>query len=621
MTQSGQTGRIFVGREREMAELRASVDAATTGHGRIVMLAGEPGIGKTRTAQELAAYAETMGAQVWWGSCYEQQGAPPYWPWVQPIRSYIQRTDPDSLGAQMGPGAADIGEIISEVRDKLPGLGLVPPLQPEQARFRLFDSISRFLKNLAEAQPLMLVLDDLHWADQPSLLLLEFLVSQLPNSKILIVGTYRDIEVSRAHPLSNALAQLARSDSYHREELGGLESQHVGQLIKDISGEEPSPDLIQAVFGHTEGNPFFTTEIARLLGERFQAIGQAAGDPLGGLEIPQSVLEVVGQRLNRLSRECESILTTAAVIGRQFEFRLLGLLSEDLLETQLLALIDEGLDAYLIQEVPGQGDVYQFSHALVQQTLRERLSTSRRVRLHAKIGEALETLYGEQPGDHAAELAYHFAEAEPVAGTDKLVKYTMMAGEFALETYAQEEALVHFLRGLTAKGLEEEGSMPAPDAEAAALLFGLGRAQAATLGRQRLDVAVATMRRAFDFYAETGDVAKAVAVAGYPMQPLPGHRISVDLVTRALQLAPPESVEAGRLWSKFVMVMGLEEGDYQGAKEAFDRALATAQRTGDLALEVRALAYSSTVDFWHLNHPETVEKGLRVIDVASRTAN
>ena len=164
------TATAFVGRNREMATLEAALTEAMLGHGRIVMLAGEPGIGKTRIAQELAARASNLGAQTLWGWCYEQEGAPPYWPWVQPIRSYVQGTDAKVLGAQMGPGAADICEIIPEIRDKLPDLEPPPPLEPEQARFRLFDSIATFLKNLAQSQSLMLVLEDLQWADQSSLM-------------------------------------------------------------------------------------------------------------------------------------------------------------------------------------------------------------------------------------------------------------------------------------------------------------------------------------------------------------------------------------------------------------------------------------------------------------------
>ncbi len=175
----GDSVRTFVGRQREMAELTATLDDALAGQGRLVMLAGEPGIGKTRTARELASNAESRGAIVLWGWCYEEEGAPPYWPWVQPIRSYVQQTSSELLSAQMGPGAAVIAEIVPEIRGKLPGLEVPPVLEPEAARFRLFDSITSFLKNASRSQPLMLVLDDLHWADQSSLLLLEFLAREL----------------------------------------------------------------------------------------------------------------------------------------------------------------------------------------------------------------------------------------------------------------------------------------------------------------------------------------------------------------------------------------------------------------------------------------------------------
>lgn len=617
MTQTGQSGRRFIGRQREMSALKGAVDAATTGDGRIVMLAGEPGIGKTRLAQELSSYAESSGAQVWWGSCIEQQGAPPYWPWVQPIRSYVQLTAADSLAAQMGPGAADISEIIPEVVGKMPDLEPASPLDPEQARFRLFDSISRFLGSLAQSQPVVLVLDDLQWADQPSLMFLEFLASQLTGKRILILGTYRDIEVNREHPLFRTLAQLARSGSYHREGLGGLELEQIGQLIGDISGSEPSQELVQAIFEHTDGNPFFMTEIIRLLEEKRLSGGHTATTGLEDLEIPPGVLEVIGQRLNRLSTECEGVLTTAAVIGREFDFELLGSLSEEATESQLLALIDEALDASLVQEVAGHRDIYQFSHALVQQTLRERLSNSRRVRLHLKIGETLETLFGDKPNEYAAELAYHFAEAAPVAGSTKLVEYALLAGERALETYAHEDALEHFQRGLVAKDLDQTGSSPAPDAEAAALFFGLGRAQAATLLRKDLDIAFSSLRRAFEFYAETNDVARAVKVAGYPLPTFPGnHLVAIKTVTRALQLVPSDSPEAGYLLSRAVLVMGLEEADYQGAMESFNDALDIARRTGDAALETRTMLHSSWVDYWHLKSESTVEKGLRAIEMA-----
>ena len=213
---------IFVGRQREMAVLETALNDALSGQGRLVMLAGEPGIGKTRTAQELAGRAEAQGASVLWGWCYEEAGAPPFWPWVQPIRSYMQRTDPDMLRREMSRGAAIIAEIIPEVRDILPGLEPPVVLEPEQARFRLFDSISTFLTNASKSQPVVLILDDLHWADEPSLLFLQFLERQMAGSRLLVVGCYRDVELSRQHPLSDTLAQLSRSTHFQREILRGL---------------------------------------------------------------------------------------------------------------------------------------------------------------------------------------------------------------------------------------------------------------------------------------------------------------------------------------------------------------------------------------------------------------
>jgi len=214
MNVGNTSGDVFVGRQREMAELKAALEDTLSGRGQLVMLAGEPGIGKTRTARELASYTETLDVRVLWGWCYEQEGAPPYWPWVQVLRSFVQQLDPDQLRVQMGAGAADIAEAVPVVREKLPGLEPPPALEPEQARFRLFDSITAFLKNAALAQPLVIVLDDLHWADRSSLLLLAFIARELGDSRLLLVGTYRDVEVSRRHPLSQTFGNLMREQLF-----------------------------------------------------------------------------------------------------------------------------------------------------------------------------------------------------------------------------------------------------------------------------------------------------------------------------------------------------------------------------------------------------------------------
>jgi predicted ATPase len=279
-------GGAFGGRQREMGKLKGVLEDALSGQGQLLMLVGEPGIGKTRTAQELAAHAEARGAQVLWGWCYEEEGAPPFWPWVQPIRFYIQQRDSERLLSEMGPGAADIAEVVSEVRSKLPSLEPPPALQPDQARFRLFDSITTFLKNAAQSQPLMLVLDDLHWADKPSLLLLQFLARQLTESHLLVVGCYRDLELSRQHPLSEALAQLSHLPVFQRELLLGMSREDTGQFIELTARMRPSPQLIETIYAHTEGNPFFLKEMTRLLSERGELGATGIGGP-EGIKIPQ----------------------------------------------------------------------------------------------------------------------------------------------------------------------------------------------------------------------------------------------------------------------------------------------------------------------------------------------
>ena len=405
------------------------------------MLVGEPGIGKTRTTQELASYAESRGAQVFWGRCYEDEGTPPYWPWVQTMRSYVQQASREQLTAEIGSGAAAIAEIVLEILGKLPGLETPPALDPEAARFHLFDSITTFLKNAAQNQPLMMVLDDLHWADRSSLLLLEFLARELGEARILLVGCYRDTDLSRQHILTETLAQLSREPVFRRQVLRGLSQDDLGEFINLTTGVQLPQNLNDTLFAHTEGNPFFMTEIIRLLSESGELTAEHIGTP-EGIKIPAGVREVIGQRLNRLSERCNEVLTTASIIGREFDFRLLNILNGEIFEEQLLQSVQEAVSFHLIEEVPGRMDRYQFVHALVQQTLTEEVTTSRNVRLHARIAEALEQLYAADVEAQAAELAYHYSEAEAVLGTERLGHFSRIAGERALAAYAFDEALV-----------------------------------------------------------------------------------------------------------------------------------------------------------------------------------
>ena len=514
MEESGNlTFAFFVGRQGELADLKAALEDIFSGRGRLVMLAGEPGIGKTRTAQELASHAETSGVQVFWGRCYEEEGTPPYWPWLQLLRSCIQQQSPKQLQAGMGSAAVDIAEIVPELREKLPNLESPPALEPEQARFRLFNSITNFWKNTAQSQPLMLVLDDLHWAVRSSLLLLEFLAREIQSSPLLVLGTYRDVEVSRRHPLSQTLGSLIREERFLRVQLSGLAEPEVEQLIHRAVSVSLPPGFSATIHQRTEGNPLFVTEIIRMLPGEGLAEGQ---DHIAS--IPEGVRDAIGRRLNRLSEDCNRVLTTASVIGREFDFKLLNALRDDPTEASLLELVDEALAAHVIEELPRGRERYQFSHALIQETLSEELSTSRKVRLHARIGEALEDIYGANVEDHAAELAYHCAEAETILGPEKLFHYSLLAGEQALAAYAHEEALAHFERALVVKQVPLNGTQPATDGEIAALLFGLGRCYILQIGSSsRVARRPHTLfARAFNYYVEVGDISRAVTIAEYP---------------------------------------------------------------------------------------------------------
>ncbi len=253
----------FVGREREVAALRAALHDVNGRRTRIVLLTGEPGIGKTRLADELATGARANGAEVLWGRCWEGDGAPAFWPWMQIIRTYVSSHDAATVGAAMGAGAADIAAIVPEVRAVLPHLPAAEPIDPEAARFRFFDSVTNFLRRASEGQTLVLIFDDLHRADEASLRLLGFLARELSGARLLVVGAYRDTEVGAGHPLTRALSELvATGQCLH---LGCLSEGEVGRLVEGVSGHSVSPELVAAVCERTEGNPFFVTEIARLL--------------------------------------------------------------------------------------------------------------------------------------------------------------------------------------------------------------------------------------------------------------------------------------------------------------------------------------------------------------------
>ncbi len=439
-------GGVFVGREKETQQLRAAFKDAESGRGRLILLVGEPGCGKTRTAEQLATYARLRDAQVLSGRCYEGEGAPAFWPWIQIIRSWVQEEGSRAVSSAMGAGAPEIAQMVPEVRERLPALAAPPALEPEQARFRLFDSVTTFLKNAARRRPLVLILDDLHWADRPSLLLLEFLARELRSSRLLVVGAYRDVAVGRQHPLSQTLAELARQGAGDRIALGGLAQADVERFMEMTAGLKPPEALAAAIHRETEGNPFFVNEVVRLMVAegRLTRPDQTAS---WSVPIPQGVREVIGRRLEQLSAPCNRVLAVAAVVGRGFTVEVLGALV-DLTEDHLLEVLEEAVAARVIAEAPHTIGRYSFTQTLIRETLYESLSANRRLRLHRRIGEVLEKLYGADPSSRLAELAYHFYHAAPAGDSGKAADYAVRAAQQAAEMLGYEEAAVHYQRAI-----------------------------------------------------------------------------------------------------------------------------------------------------------------------------
>ena len=597
----------FVGRDEELALLRAGLDQACAGLGRLILLAGEPGIGKTRTADELAADARLRGARVLWGRCYEGEGAPIFWPWTQIIRALAQSSDRATLRADLGAGAADVAQLAPEVGEQLPGLPTPPPLEPGQARFRLFDSVTTFLTTAARRQPLMLVLDDLHWADHSSLLLLRFLSRELGSTRLLALGTYRDTEISRAHPLTGILADLIREPATQRIHLRGFGRDEVARFMTLTADQEPPADLITTITRETEGNPFFITEVVRLLLAEGRLRHPRGGAP-ARLPLPQSVREVIGRRLAHLSDHCNQTLTAAAVIGREFDLALVRRVVQ-FDATTLLEALEEAETARIIVALAGAPGRYAFSHALVRETLYEDLPATRRARLHGQVGEALEEVHEADRVMHLSELAHHFAQAIATGDAGKAVAYARQAGARAVEQLAYEEAAEHFQRALAA--LETLGAGTTVDR--CETLLALGDAQLKSGDPQqalkRFQAAAETARRlpAPELLASAAlGFEDALLQAGLPRTQVAAP--SISLLEDALRaLGPAPSAARSRVLAALARAL-IFSGSRPRGMDLSQEAVALARQVGDPAALVHALD-ARRIAIWgpdHLDERRTI---------------
>ena len=570
----------FVGRDSEMARLRAALDDALCGQGRIVMLAGEPGIGKTRTAEELGVYAESRNVRILWGRAHEDLGAPPYWPWVQVIRSYAHTQETEQLRLDLGRGAGLVARIVPELNDRLPEIEPPGDLKdPEAERFRLFDAVTTFFKAVASDCSMLAILDNLHWADEPSLKLLEFIAREIQDSRLMILGTYRDTEIRRTHPLSRTLGDLTRERRFERIPLRRFAHADVERIIEHAGGFKPAPAFVDAVLDHTEGNALFVTEVVRLLAQR----GQLKPERLTGrgdweLYLPESVRETIGRRLDILSESCNRVLTVASVVGREFAADALQPLVDDISKQQLIEMLEEAQAAHIIQELADELGHYRFSHKLVQETLRDELSTTQRVKLHGKIAETLEALYGDSADKHAGELAAHYAEAQILLGTEKLVHYSLIAGKSAGDLGAEEAAMVIYKRAI---GAVEDAPI---EGELAEIYLELRGCQTTITGDI---VPFDTLSQVFDYYENLQDTTKLLATTWwmhyYPLLDKKNVSKSTvnDYARRALRLIDEKSHNDPSLIAA-ASALRIRLGDgFDEVEGELKRALSIAEGNGD----------------------------------------
>jgi predicted ATPase len=396
----------FVGRHREIEELNKGLEDVLSGAGRLFLLAGEPGIGKTRLADELAHNASSRGVRSVWGRCWEGGGAAAYWPWRQIVRSCLRAGNGAKLLAEMGSCAHDLTYIAPEARDLIPASIEIAPLpgDPEQARFRLFDSVFTFLNLVSTTHPLLILLEDLHAADLSSLLLLRFVARNLGDSGILMLGTYRDAELRQLKAQADLLGQLA-SDS-HRISLQGLAENEVRDLLEIDHESHVDPKTVAAVYRATNGNPLFVSEILRLT---LTSGLVESGAPFDRILIPNGVRAAIHRHLAPLSAAARQVLTTASIIGREFETAVLQRVVE-LGPEQLVEAVAEASNARLIDQLPDKPGRWRFSHALIRDALYEDTPAPSLSDLHFHIGEVLETVHQDDPDIHLSGIAYHFLQ-------------------------------------------------------------------------------------------------------------------------------------------------------------------------------------------------------------------
>jgi DNA-binding SARP family transcriptional activator len=594
-------GSPFVGRETELARLGEHWAQVRRGGRSAVVLAGEAGIGKTRLASELARAVHREGALVLYGRCDEGL-AVPYQPFVEALRPYARALGLDALRAELGHLAPELGRLLPE----LSGLGEPVRGDPESQRFAMFEAIAALIEAMTQEQEALLILDDLHWAATPTLLLWRHLIRSERRLRVLVLGTYRETELDLDNALAGLLVDLRRDASIERLSIGGLDEPAIAVLVEATVGPalDRNAALVHGLRTQTAGNAFFVRELLAHVAETGERSRQAV--TAAQLDVPEGLRQVIGQRVARLSPPTRLVLRVGAAAGPTFSFTLLEhLLGE---RSDVLDALDEAVAAGLLVEA-GRCE-YAFAHALVRQALYDALGAARQMRLHRQLGETLEAL--DDTRTRVEELAYHFARAAADGQGTKAAGYALAAGRGATARLGYEEAAAHYERGLHSLTVAPQPHEPLR----CELLLALGEAR---WYAGELDKARQAYERAAKLADKLGDpVARARAALGF----CGPHRFEeaaemtrpiADLLERALAaLGDDDSALRAQLMGRLAAYTGTGHRKPSLAGQA----LQMARRVGDKATLADVLASGH----WATSGPDTLHESMTLARELARVA-
>ena len=599
---------VFVGRGRELAALERMLLDTEAGSGGVVLVSGEPGVGKTRLLLEAAAAAAAKGWRVLLGHAYDSEGMPSYLPFIEALQDYTRLCPPEELKTQLGEGAAQVALILPEIGRRLRDLPASPMLDPESARYRLFESVSDFLEAIARTSGagLLLCLDDLHWADKPSLLLLQHMARRLTGVKLFILSTYRTVDLDRSHPLAEMLADLSRERLYGRVPLDSLTRAETESLIGITVSATPADAVVEAIYSETNGNPFFVEEVVRHL----QAEGRDLSHPATALAewgIPEGVKQVLGRRLSRLTPNGLRLLQAGSVFGPNFDLAVLEAVTGFDAAT-LTDALEEALEIGLVQDV----SVCRFSHPLVREAVYAELSLPRRQRLHLQIAEAIASVHVADLDPHLSALAAHFRLAGAAAPLEKTIDYSVRAAKAAQAVCAWDEAVTHYegaLQALELSGRKDEerrcdlllalGGMLIPSGQTNRVLDDVagpafeiaGSLADRSRAAQACDIA---MRALYQLAGNTDSGSSGTAYAKWAERadefasPDSRERILADLAMADVHYGRGENSQAAHLRNKAIR-LALRLGDRELVFEAGTDALGTGTMTPETAGQLAAV--------------------------------